>query len=532
VNNLTRQNLLTLNLILLSTIFISSIFAQFPNVKVNQTYSSIEPEEVSIAINPVNPLNLAAGANIDYYYYSTDGGYSWTEGTLTSSFGVWGDPSLTFDASGNLYFAHLSNPPFGYWIDRIVVQKSDDGGMSWNDGVGVGFSPVKEQDKEWIAADQTNSPYHNNLYMAWTEFDNYGSSNPQDSSRILFSRSEDNSLSWSQTIRISDLGGDCLDDDNTVEGAVPAVGPNGEVYLSWSGPAGIMFDKSTDGGQTFGSDIPVTDQPGGWAFNIPGIYRCNGFPVTACDVSNSPYRGTIYVMWSDQRNGLTDTDIFLSKSTNNGADWSSSVRVNNDSTFRHQFFPWMTIDQSNGYIYIVFYDRRNTTGNITEVYVARSTDGGETFTNFPVSESTFLPVDYVFFGDYTNIAAHNGMVYPMWMRMDQGILSVWVAIVEDSILTDIEDYPDVAAAHFQLSQNYPNPFNPRTMIHYQLPVNGRVRLSIHDLLGREITTLVDRQMPGGNHQVIWDATDRPSGIYYYRLQAGNYQAVKKMILVK
>jgi hypothetical protein len=293
-----------------------------------------------------------------------------------------------------------------------------------------------------------------------------------------------------------------------------------------------MFDKSLDGGLTFGSDIFVTDQPGGWAFDIPGISRCNGFPVTGCDVGNSPYQGTIYIVWSDQRNGLNNTDIFLTKSTNDGADWSSPVRVNDDSTSRHQFFPWMAIDQSTGYIYIVFYDRRNTMGNITEVYVARSTDGGERFTNFPVSESAFLPVDYVFFGDYTNIAARDGMIYPMWMRMDQGILSVWVAIVEDSILTDIQDYPDVTAANFHLSQNYPNPFNPNTMINFQLAITSQVSLTVHDILGREISTLIDRQMPAGNYRVIWDATDKPAGIYYYTIRAGDYREVKKMILVK
>ena len=368
--------------------------------------------------------------------------------------------------------------------------------------------------------------------MAWTEFDDYGSSNPQDSSRIIFSRSSDGSLSWPQTIRISDLGGDCLDDDNTVEGAVPAVGPNGEVSLSWSGPAGIMFDKSLDGGLTFGSDIPVTDQPGGWAFDIPGISRCNGFPVTGCDVSNSPYQGTIYIVWSDQRNGLSNTDIFLTKSTNGGSDWTTPLQVNDDSTTRHQFFPWMTIDQSTGYIYIVFYDRRNTIGNYTDVYMARSTDGGESFSNFPVSETSFLPVDHIFFGDYTNIAADNGMIYPMWMRIDQGILSVWVAIVEDSIFTDVSNRQDLTAKNFHLYQNYPNPFNPTTMINYQLPMISPVHLTVHDILGREIAILIDNQMPAGNHRVIWDATDKPAGIYYYTIQAGDYREVKKMILVK
>lgn len=400
-------------------IFISTkfIFAQYPNIRISNI-GSYDPEEVTIAINPTNPLNLAAGANIDYHYHSFDGGLTWTETRLTSTFGVWGDPCVVFDADGNLYFGHLSNPPnkVGYWIDRIVVQRSTDGGKTWDTGTGVGFASPKNQDKEWLAVDLTNSSYRNRKYMAWTEFDKYGSSNPSDSSRILFSFAD--SVQWTAPIRISDKGGNCIDTDLTVEGAVPAVGPNGEVYLSWSGPLGIMFDKSLDGGISFGTDIFVTDQPGGWDFSVPGISRCNGFPVTACDISDSPYQGTIYLTWSDQRNGLDDTDVLLIKSTDRGETWGEIMRVNDDDSGRHQFFPWMTLDPKTGHIYIVFYDRRNTVGNVTEVWVAKSTDGGETFKNFRVSQSSFNPTGNIFFGDYTNIAAYNGMVYPIWMRMD------------------------------------------------------------------------------------------------------------------
>ncbi len=408
-------------------------FPSFPNVRVSLP-GYTDPEEVSITINPTDPLNLAAGANIRYYYYSTNGGLNWSQGQLSSTYGVWGDPCLVFDALGNLYFGHLSNPPSpGYWIDRIVVQRSTNGGAAWNSGVGIGFSPPrKNQDKEWLAADMTNSPYRHYIYAAWTEFDAYGSTSTADSTRILFSRSTDSGLSWSTPVRVSDHGGDCIDADNTVEGAVPAVGPNGEVYTSWSGPLGIMFDKSTDGGATFGADVYVTSQPGGWDFGVPGIYRCNGMPVTACDVSTSAYRGNVYILWSDQRNGLGDTDVFFIKSTDGGATWGPVKRVNDDLTATQQFFPWMTIDQTTGYIYAVFYDRRNTVGNATEVWMARSTDGGETFTNFRVSESSFTPNSAVFFGDYTNIAASDGKVYPIWMRLDGNALSVWLALVTDS----------------------------------------------------------------------------------------------------
>ncbi len=419
-------------LILLLHLFTFNTFSQYQNVRVDAANSN-QPEEVSIAINPINPNNIAAAANINHFFRSSDGGLTWQTSFLSSSFGVWGDPSVIYDELGNLYFGHLSNPPLpGYWIDRIVVQRSTNNGINWNDGAGVGFLSPKNQDKEWLGVDMHSPLYKGNIYMTWTEFDNYGSSSPNDSSRIRFSRSTDRGLSWSDAITVSDISGDCVDEDNTVEGAVPCVGPNGEVYVSWAGPLGLMFDKSTNGGNNWGTDIFVSTIPGGWDFAVPGIYRCNGLPVTACDTSQSPFRGNIYINWSDQSNGTGNTDVFLSKSTDGGNTWSAVKKVNDDNTTRHQFFTWMTIDQTTGVLYFVFYDRRNTSNNLTDVYVARSTDGGETFDNFKVSESSFNPSSSIFFGDYTNIAAMNKMVYPIWMRLDTGTLTVWSAIINDS----------------------------------------------------------------------------------------------------
>ena len=413
--------------------FSISTYAQYLNVRVDGP-SAYQPEEVSITINPTNPNFIAAGANIDHFFRSTDAGLTWATSFMSSSaYGVWGDPSVVYDELGYLYFGHLSNPPIsGYWIDRIVVQRSTNNGLTWNDGAGIGFLNPKEQDKEWLGVDMHSPLYKGNIYTTWTEFDNYGSSSPSDSSRIRFSRSTDKGLTWSVAKTVSDRSGDCIDEDNTDEGAVPCVGPNGEVYVSWAGPLGLMFDKSTDAGNTWGVDKFVSTIPGGWDFSVTGISRCNGLPITACDTSQSPFRGNIYINWSDQRNGATNTDVFFVKSTDGGDTWSAAKKVNDDNTTRHQFFTWMTIDQTTGVIYFTFYDRRNTTSSVTDVFVARSTDGGETFTNFKVSESSFTPTSGVFFGDYTNIVAFNKKVYPIWMRLDGNTLSVWTAIINDS----------------------------------------------------------------------------------------------------
>ena len=113
-----------------------SLLAQYPNITVDASGS---PEEVAIAINPLNPNILAGGANISSFYRSTNGGQSWIESELVSNdLGVWGDPVVLFDSLGNLYYVHLSNPISGWWIDRIVVQKSTNNGLTWNDGVGIG----------------------------------------------------------------------------------------------------------------------------------------------------------------------------------------------------------------------------------------------------------------------------------------------------------------------------------------------------------------------------------------------------------
>ncbi len=531
--NLLRERLSLFLPILLLIIFGGKSFCQYQNVRVDSS-SSLNAEEVSIALNPINSRFVSAGSNLFYLFRSSDSGLNWQTERMTSQLGESGDPCLMYDGEGNLYYAHLSNA--NYWLDRIVVQKSTDNGLTWNDGAGIGLDTPKQQDKEWMAADFSSPNYKNNIYISWTQFDKYGSSSPTDSSTILFSRSTDFGTNWSTPVRVSDRAGNCFDSDSTDEGAIPCVGPDGEVYLSWAGPLGIMFDKSFDGGQTFGKDIFVSSQPGGWDFNVSGIYRCNGLPVTACDTSHSIYRGNIYVLWSDQRNGIDNTDVFFSKSTDNGNSWSSPIKVNDDNSNRQQFFPWMTIDEAAGFIYVVFYDRRNTTGDSTDVYLAKSTDGGNSFQNFKICQSSFVPSSGKFFGDYINVAAYNHKIFPVWMRLDIDTLTVWTAPIYDSSGVMSAGENKLMINKFSLEQNYPNPFNPSTKIKFELPRSEYVSLNVYDVLGRLITTLVNGYMIKGIHEINFPTAvsynSLPSGIYYYRLISKDFSETKKMLLLK
>ena len=85
---------------------------------------------------------------------------------------------------------------------------------------------------------------------------------------------------------------------------------------------------------------------------------------------------------------------------------------------------------------------------------------------------------------------------------------------------------------FALEQNYPNPFNPETVIRYDIPSASRVMITIYDALGRRVTQLVDRDHVPGFYKAEWNASGMASGVYYYRIVAGDFVSVKKMMLVR
>ena len=397
---------------------------------------AINPAEVSIAINPANPDNMiAASLQIgrppkprasSYHYVTFDGGKTWTTVPTPNTRNlVQGDDVVVFSSDGVAYHVHLSfdgirlaRPPRAE--NGMIVNVSKDGGKTWTDGTAAvnhinTVTPF--EDKPGIVVDNASaSRGKGNVYIAWTRFDVYGSSNPEHKSQIYFTRSTDQGQTFSMPFRISDTGGDCVDSDNTVEGAVPAVGPNGDVYLVWAGPLGLVFDKSTDGGLTFGKDKVISDMPGGWDFSIDGLERVNGFPNTAVDLSNGPNKGTLYVNWIDARNG--DLDVFVMSSKNGGESWSTPVRVNDDKlkNGKVQFFTWMAVDPVDGSVNVFFYDRRDTSGAMTELTLARSVDGGKTFVNRKIDVAPFATNTSVFFGDYGGISAFDGRVVPVFMH--------------------------------------------------------------------------------------------------------------------
>lgn len=395
--------------------------AQITRVKVNTKKN--QPNEPSIAINPINPAEIVAAANIDEMYFSNDSGKTWIEFEAKSELGIYGDPVLHY-ANNQLIYTHLSKTSgkkYGDWFDRIVVQKINSL-QPWEEkSYSVGYNNDKMQDKPWISSDE-HSKYKGNIYCTWSEFDKYESKEKDDKSRIRFSKYDPEIDNFKDAITISDTVGDCLDGDNTLEGATSAVGANGEIYVVWAAFGNLYFDKSEDGGETWGTDRIIAEQVEGWDMKMPHIFRANGMPFIHCNINTN----TLYLTWADEYNG--NADIWLITSTDGGETWSERIQLNLDTSNSHQYFANMAIDQNTDEVYVVYLDQRRSPENLFyDIYVSSYSlrNGVKEYritpNSIPMSGTSF------FFGDYLDIDVQHGLVavvYPVYLLGNESNLEV------------------------------------------------------------------------------------------------------------
>jgi hypothetical protein len=361
------------------------------------------------------------------------------------------------------------------------------------------------------------------MYISWTRF--------SASTGIKLTKSVNGGVNWSNPAAVSEA-------QSGVQGSDVAVGLDGEVYVTWldgnTSDIVINFDKSTDGGNTFSQDITVGQGP------FPNITISSSnitCPSIAADISGGQYNGNIYVAFCDSRNG--DPDIFLSRSTNRGDNWSAPLRINNDAVGngKLQCWPWIEVND-NGNIAIVFYDTRNSaTNNIVEAYLAHSTDGGLTFSNINLSTQpspTNQPNNDVRFGDYIGLDYYNGRVVPVWTDERAGGFNMecYTSIISTPL--SVNELTGGIPDRFELNQNYPNPFNPTTNLEFGISKLGFVSLKIYDLLGKEVAVLVNERLAPGSYSYQFSTVNYQlaSGVYFYRLSAGEFTDTKRMMLLK
>lgn len=388
--------------------------------------SKNKPNEVSIAVNHQDESQIVCGSNNNNLYISADTGKNWVEKKQYSSLGAYGDPSIFCDDNGIFYHAHLSKTAGKPWpecFDRMVVQRSLDGGQTWSDGVGVGYNGGKMQDKEWLAGDlNKNSPYYGNIYLSWTEFDVYGSSDTNHHTRILFARSTDQGISFSKPVIVSDQEGDCKDDDGTVEGATVATGPNGEIYIVWAGNGKLWLDVSYDGGKTFGKDKEIATLHEGWTLDIPKINRSNGMPFIVCNQKT----GAIWVTYADRAPG-ENARVHLIGTDSQMVMWSHTIpSLPNKGD---AFVPNIALNERTGEVGVVYYQAVGRRHLTVELFTLNSAGDAKRHVLTPKFKK---PGKHVFFGDYIDVDYFGDGFIAAWTSYERRKLLIRVRKVTDS----------------------------------------------------------------------------------------------------
>ena len=436
--------------------------------------------EPDIEVDPANPLHMVASSNdygscCDQYYTTFDGGLTWSTGNMSieKPLKTGSDPVTVFDRKhgttihSSLSYSGLHAAGAETCDGDLLVSPSTDGGLTWlkpvviDDGIGCDFSKTQWfNDKEWIVTDNyPSSPHYGRTYVTWSKFLSHNGE--YESSAIYESHSDDGGFSWSASQKISGFNaalctfqeggpaGEC--DENQF--SVPTVAPNGTVYVAFQNDqntalweTGEFFDnqyllvKSTNGGQSWSSPtfiVGLEDGSNDYPINVRDRQTLSGYQLRVNSAGNivaSPTNGTLYLAFSDNRNGtpdsatpITNTDVFVMSSSNGGSSWSTPSQV--DAGGGDQWFPWVDV-KPDGNIGILYHDRGTTNGATYTTAIAEGTPGALVKTTLSTAPSN--PTNSIYFqahatgcdqcatfhGDYINVSyGSDGHANATWTDM-------------------------------------------------------------------------------------------------------------------
>ncbi len=416
--------------------------------------------EVSIAVDPTNPL-VAAGGGKDYTvsyvsddaqcgeftvwmgtYWTTDGGITWgndmmpgfpgdpRESPLKGN-GCNTDPVLVFDDDGTLWYSGLNYRggredttttanPNGHDVfsgSQLYFAKSTDGGASYPaiNFAAFGDNDAVFNDKQWFAL----QPGGDHMIATWSQFMPAGNV-------IVYTESLDGGTTWTpERLLTPGLGIPALGQFSMPQ-YLPA-GATADIAVIWWTGSEVVYTEGvvTPGGTDFlpvQSSFPVNSLKSGPGRDGtgPSAFRLSTYPVLAVDTSGGAHDGRRYVVWPDQA-GPLDSDVqVLLRWSDDGITWSAPVAVNDDAA-GDQLMPWIDVDSEGG-VHVAWYDRRNDPDNrLLDVYYAYSNTGGEGFhPNVRVTETSFdgdlghHQNGGPFIGDYIGVDATPVSAHIMW----------------------------------------------------------------------------------------------------------------------
>ena len=407
------------------------------NVDVSQRH--LNESEEAIAVNPTNPNNIVVVTNVGHREaglsagmfegVSFDGGLTWTRSLIGDNDNLGDaccDPSLSFDEFGNLFLTYL------YQVENTVpIALSTDGGLTFNvianidrpGGTKAGGDNrglFRYVDQPTITAAE---------HEVWVVFNAAG---PMFATGAPVTGPGQVGAFFS---------GEVVPGSNNCTYGDVAIGPAGQVMQSCSltttgqggGKVFVNVDPDGLGPAGFGDRVLVAaTHVGGFDFiPLQSDRSVDAESGLAWDRTGGPHRGRVYVVYTkEQQNESDNMDIYVRSSDDNGASWSSGVRVNDDATITSQFLPKISLDPTTGNLAVVWHDSRADLGaggagdtdgipnDDAQFWGAFSTDSGGSFTsNVQISAGTSNSHDSgngIDYGDYTGLSFFGGVAHPAW----------------------------------------------------------------------------------------------------------------------
>ncbi|MGI9237761.1 MAG: proprotein convertase P-domain-containing protein [Woeseiaceae bacterium] len=392
-----------------------------------QLNSLLGANEITVEINPKDPLQVIAGSNNaggQEMYFSTDGGTSWTiQGVLPDTCC---DPTVDWSSDGTVAYAAALSGAIG-----VSAWRSFDGGQTWVDRRNLTASG---SDKEFIHVDKSPSSAHiDNVYLTY-----------HNGNVMQFARS----LDGGDTYQIQSFGGAPFGIGSDI-----TTTSNGDVYYVYAatGAQAITLLKSTDGGATFAAPSTIASTNGAFDFPIPSMEsrRAWIYAVTDADRSTGAFSGSVYVSWTDtiapEDNGSASenhTRVYVAYSRDGGATWNVTIPHSTaDELTVDRFNQWMTVDEF-GNVHVVFYDTRNSLNRTgVDLYRSISTDGGVTFSDpTRVSSATSANLtDGQEWGDYNGVSVLGDKVISAWTDNRDGPPNMKDVFVDDEVNEGAEE---------------------------------------------------------------------------------------------
>lgn len=496
---------------------------------------NVSQSEVFIVNHPTNPDVIFASCNtlsfIPFFvsegiYVTSNSGQSWVGSDTCSGNPILfhgGDPGISINLNGRFILTRLGQAPF----TGLYSHFSDDMGQTWSDQLVISTDDLE---RAAITTDvNPASEYANRTYAVWVKF--------AQPFPLMMAYTDDGGQFWTSPVAVNNpplrsAGGDV------------AIGPDGDVYACWAGVSEsspfkeiqIGFARSENGGM----DWTVSEnifQVNGITGILPekGNIRVNGLPRIAVDTTSGARKGWIYIVTGQKEMAPAgnDPDIILYRSTDQGTSWSPGIRVNQDALNNNkvQYFPAIHVDQY-GAVNVLFYDDRNTSSDSTGVTLARSKDGGESWTEYEVSDHHFKPepiggLGQGYQGDNIDLTSNDSTLWPVWMDNVSGIYQIWTAPIDFTALLGSESLMAKAFIENEISI-HPNPFIGSTKVRYNVADKKQVFLYVYSLTG-ELFIMMDLGIRTEGKYEVSIPVPGEKGIYFVQLAIGGKIFSEKLI---